>query len=75
MVFLYVISGIVVGFLLTLVFKTKMLKARFAGTIRLDQSDPDSPYLFLELTHDGMSKIQNSDYVLLHVNLQNYISH
>ena len=75
MAWLYLIVGLVIGFLATTIFKTKITKARFAGTIRLDQSDPDSPYLFLELSQDGMSKIQSSEYVLLHVNLKNYISH
>lgn len=69
------VLGIVLGFFLTTIIKNKKAEARFAGTIRLDQSDPDSPYLFLELSHDGMSKIQNQDYVLLHVNIQNYVSH
>lgn len=75
MVWLYFAVGLVIGFAIAMIFKTKTTKARFAGTIRLDQSDPDSPYLFLELSSDGMSKIQNTDYVLLHVNLQNYVSH
>ena len=69
------VLGIVLGFFLTTIIKNKKAEARFAGTIRLDQSDPASPYLFLELSHDGMSKIQNQDYVLLHVNIQNYVSH
>lgn len=73
--FVYFAIGLVVGFVATTIFKVKQSKARFAGTIRMDQSDPDSPYLFLELSPDGMSKIQHTDYVLLHVNLQNYISH
>lgn len=69
------VLGIALGFFLATIIKTKKTNARFAGTIRMDQSDPDSPYLFLELSPDGMSKIQHTDYVLLHVNLQNYISH
>jgi len=70
-----VVAGIIVGFFLTTIIKTKKNSARFAGTIRMDQSDPDSPYLFLELSPDGMKKIQHEEYVLLHVNLQNYVSH
>lgn len=69
------VLGILLGFVLATIIKNKKADARFAGTIRMDQSDPDSPYLFLELSQDGMSKIQHQDYVLLHVNLQNYISH
>lgn len=71
----WLVVGIIVGVVCTTISKGKKDKARFAGTIRLDQSDQDSPYLFLELSPDGMSKIQNTDYVLLHVNLQNYVSH
>lgn len=68
------VLGIILGIFIAMVIKNKKANAHFAGTIRLDRSDPDSPYLFLELSQDGMNKIMHTDYVLLHVNLQNYIS-
>ena len=46
------------------------------GSLRVDQSDPDSgPYLFLELSHKGADAIYKKRYVVLKVNIKNYISH
>ena len=60
---------------------TGMLIAKFAfrdkpiGSLRVDQSDPDSgPYLFLELSPGGADEIYKKKYVSLRVNLKNYIS-
>lgn len=43
------------------------------GVLRIDRSDPDGPYLFLELSKD-MSYFSNKKYVVLRVNDKNYIS-
>lgn len=63
--------GIVVGLILSrLIFKEKPV-----GSLRVDQSDPDSgPYLFLELSHEGADAIYKKKYVVLKVNIQDYIS-
>lgn len=37
------------------------------GYLRVDYSDPDGPYLFLELEEDGMQTIETSDYINLKV--------
>ena len=64
--------GIVVGLILSrFIFKEKPV-----GSLRVDQSDPDSgPYLFLELSHEGVDAIYKKRYVVLKVNIKNYISH
>ena len=43
------------------------------GTLRIDSSDPDSPYLFLELETDP-NIIKKEKYVLLKVDTKSYIS-
>ena len=68
------ILGIVVGATVSFIFRKSRDERRRAGTIRLDTSD-GTPYLFLELEMDGMSKIHTNKQVILDVNLQNYISH
>lgn len=45
--FLFLLIGMLVGFVLTKIFQKKDLPS--SGYLRLDHSDPDSPYLFLEL--------------------------
>lgn len=48
-------------------------KRKPVGTLRVDSSDPDGPYLFLELETDP-SVIKKEKYVLLKVNTKSYIS-
>lgn len=43
------------------------------GTLRVDTSDPDGPYLFLEL-HTPVSEVMKQKQVTLDVNTQSYIS-
>ena len=43
------------------------------GTLRIDTSDPDGPYLFLEL-HTPVSEVMKQKQVTLDVNTQSYIS-
>lgn len=43
------------------------------GTLRIDTSDPDGPYLFLEL-HTPIDEVMKQQIVTLDVNLENYIS-
>lgn len=64
--------GIVVGLILSrFIFKEKPV-----GSLRVDQSDPDSgPYLFLELSHEGVDAIYKKRYVTLKVSIKDYISH
>lgn len=43
------------------------------GTLRIDTSDPDGPYLFLEL-HTQVSEVMKQKQVTLDVNTESYIS-
>lgn len=61
--------GILIG-----LFVRGLVKPKTIGVLRLDRSDPDSPYLFLEMTNDSMHTIQNKRYVTLEVMIKDYIS-
>lgn len=65
------IAGFLIGYLfalgLSIVFKPKPI-----GILRVDQSDPDGPYLFLELDH-GLDFSRKKE-VLFEVKIQDYIS-
>lgn len=63
--------GILIGMLIAkFIFRDKLI-----GSLRVDQSDPDSgPYLFLELNPGGADEIYKKRYVSLRVDLKDYIS-
>lgn len=64
------IISAVIGFVIGIKYHHKPV-----GTLRVDQSDPDdNPYLFLELSEDP-KKLPNQKYIILKVNIENYISH
>lgn len=59
-----------IGFVIGVKNRSKPL-----GTLRVDHSDPDDgPYLFLELSEDP-EKLINQQYIILNVNVEDYISH
>lgn len=67
---------IIVGIVIGILFGTLSVRRNIVGLLRVDQSDPDSgPYLFLELSHKGADVIYKKRYVVLKVNIKNYISH
>ena len=61
--------GIVVGSIIT----RMVTKPLDFGTLRIDTSDPDGPFMFLELSKD-VDTVASKKYVILKVNLKNYIS-
>lgn len=61
--------GVLIGF-----FVRGFAKPDIIGILRLDRSDPDSPYLFLEMEPDSMQKIEHRKYVTMEVMIKNYIS-
>ena len=61
--------GIVVGSIITRI----IIKLLDIGTLRIDTSDPDGPFMFLELSKD-VNAVASKKYVVLKVNLKNYIS-
>lgn len=70
----WLLIGILIGLGLGLIIFRHSLP-KVVGSLRVDHSDPDSgPYLFMEIDQGGMSTIQNSNYIILKVNLKSYIS-
>lgn len=61
--------GIVIGSIITRI----IIRPLDIGTLRIDTSDPDGPFMFLELSKD-INTIASKKYVVLKVNLKNYIS-
>jgi len=61
--------GIVVGSIITRI----IIRLLDIGTLRIDTSDPDGPFMFLELSKD-VDTVASKKYVILKVNLKNYIS-
>lgn len=63
------VIGIVVGSLITQI----IIRTLGVGTLRIDTSDPDGPFMFLELSKD-VNSVASKKYVVLKVNLKSYIS-
>ena len=61
--------GIVVGSIITRI----IIRPLDIGTLRIDTSDPDGPFMFLELSKD-VNTVASKKYVVLKVNLKSYIS-
>lgn len=69
---LYVVS-IVIGIAIGVIFTTLMKRKKSVGFLRIDRSNPDGPYLFLELKRDPHD-LYNMNFVTLEVKLENFIS-
>lgn len=63
------LAGILLGFGMAFL----ILKDRPIGTLRIDSSDPDGPYMFLEL-EAGVGDICSKKHVRLKVSTKSYIS-
>lgn len=61
--------GIVVGSIITRI----IIRPLDIGTLRIDTSDPDGPFMFLELSKD-VDAVAAKKYIILKVNLKSYIS-
>lgn len=65
------LAGVFLGISIT----TVMFRVFLVGALRIDNSEPEEgPYLFLELSK-GIGDISSKKYVLLKVNLKNFIPH
>ena len=53
--------------------KEDVFKESRVGTLRVDRSDPDGPYLFLEL-HRPFEDVARQEHVILDVKDEDYIS-
>lgn len=66
LIFLIVMTGI-------LLMKENNDKNDIVGVLRIETSDPDGPYMFLEL-YTSISELMKREDVRLHVDTTNYIS-
>ena len=64
----------ILGFLIGCGITATIFKRKCIGTLRVDTSDPDGPFIFLEASK-SIDFITSQKSVMLNVNLKNYISH
>ena len=67
---IYVIIGVLIGFIVSSIICRK----HPVGFLRIDKSDPDGPYLFLELKK-SINEIVTQKTVLLEVKREDFIPH
>lgn len=58
--FILIISGVILGCIISDIHYH--LKTTF-GVLKVDRSDPDGPFLFLELTTEAMDNIDKQNYI------------
>lgn len=69
------VVGALIGIFIGMVWRGTYLKTNAIGDLRVDHSDPDSGYLFLELNRDqNIHTIEQQNYVVLKVKVENIIS-
>lgn len=68
-VFIFV-AGVILGVLFELI----LIKSSHIGALRIDNSDGDGPYLFLELSK-SVSSFKKRKRVFMSVKEENYIPH
>ena len=66
----YVVVGIMIGFFVSSIIRRK----HPVGFLRIDKSDPDGPYLFLELKK-SVNEIIAQRTILLEVKREDFIPH
>lgn len=64
----------VVGTIFGMLFERILIKSSHIGILRIDNSDGDGPYLFLELSK-SVSAFNKRKRVIMSVKEENYISH
>ena len=68
---LFLLIGVLVGYVIFRLFKKELPSS---GYLRLDHSDPDSPYLFLEIKNqEEFTRIQKSKKVCFDVKREDFI--
>lgn len=68
---LMLIAGILIGIALSMIGKRH---ERPCGCLRVDHSDPDGPYIFLEL-YESVERLSERKEALVEVKIQDYVSH
>lgn len=66
----YVVVGILIGYVVSSIIRRK----HPVGFLRIDKSDPDGPYLFLELKK-SVNEIITQRTILLEVKREDFIPH
>lgn len=64
----------IVGLIVGIIGALFIFRQRPVGTLRIDTSDPDGPYPFLEIPPDWFQKITKKDRIVLKVSTESYIS-
>lgn len=64
----------VIGMVIGCIFSSIVRRSKSVGKLRIDTSDPDGPFMFLELSK-GVGDISDKKQVLLQVDLKSYIPH
>nr|DAG42401.1 MAG TPA: hypothetical protein [Caudoviricetes sp.] len=67
---IYVFIGVLIGFAVSSIIRRK----HPVGFLRIDKSDPDGPYLFLELKK-SVNEIVTQKTILLEVKREDFIPH
>ena len=70
---IYLLISFIVGMTGGVLLKSLLLRPRVSGVVNIDRSDPDGPYLFLEL-EEGIHELSMQEYVKFRVQNKNYIS-
>ena len=68
----WLIVGLIIGFILGLFFMAFEFANKIVGTLRVDSSNEDGPYLFLELDK-SLLQVTTQKYVAMKVDIRNYI--
>lgn len=63
----------IIGVVLDSIITRIIIRTLGIGTLRIDTSDPDGPYMFLELSKD-VDTVVSKKYVILKVNRKSFIS-
>lgn len=62
-----IFAGISFGLLISLIRRPKVM-----GCLRIEQSDPDGPYMFLEL-HEKLETLADQKAIILAIRLDDYV--
>ena len=71
---MFFLPWFLLGILIGVSSATIALSTKCCGSLRIDTSDPDGPYLFLELDK-SVKEVSRKPYVTFRVKPENYISH
>lgn len=69
-----IVIGIITGMVIGFIISKLMFRFLSIGTLRVDHSDPDGPFLFLELSKQ-IDSVVRKKYVIMRVKDKNFIPH